>query len=600
MSSNTLYVKVIQTVTVASHFLLTALGTKHRITSYELNENVVTAELSPIALMKLLPEDERPEKMLVLCTDAAKRSTYPTLAEASQTECIPLDIPEGLDAQEIQQIMRTILKNVPDGSDLTLDLTHGLRHFPFLFFTAVLYLSALKDVRIRGAWYGMLEATDASGNAPFVDLSILLEMTDWFQAVRTFKGLKNARPLIEMLRRNIDEWSPVDTTGTNGKNDLETFVKYIEKFNFNYGAGLPVELGKSAFSIEDVYTNKLMTFLKSELHSPSIPMSSELMEHVVNSAKPFTFHESPSSGGNWKQSVAINDDELMRQASLVDSYLESGLINNAIGLMREFVVSRAAFQHKDANTDSSWLERERRKQAERKLGALLNYSTNHSKNPNCGLTGCNKELARCWDSITQHRNELHHHGMKKEVVKIDSSVSELKDVWQTMKEKLHDDEFWDPEFGGGSGRLLITPLGLSPGLLFTALKTAIPPPDVCLVLTSKEGERNLEEVLGKTGYTGEIRTILMTNPQDGFEEVPSITKECDELLVKADEIVCNVTGGTTAMQWAISSFFERAKKLSRDVRRVAMVDRRSHEEQKKNPYMKGEMVELDGGRKEDI
>jgi len=572
------------------HILLTALGTSSRETTYTLNARYETAGLSPIALMKLLLRSEKPSRVLALCTEEAKIETFPILSGGVDVQCIPLDIPVGKNEHEAQEILRTILKSIPENSILTLELTHGLRHFPFLFFTSALYLSALKNVSIRGAWYGMYDAKDESGNAPFVDLSVLLEMAEWFQAVRIFRDFKNASSLVDMFRKKIDEWSPDEVAGRKVKNDLGTFMNWVERFNYNYGAGLPLELGKSAQCIEDVFRKKISGIGESGSELPSIPLFGELLSYIVDASTPFVFPEPASSKGNWKQAIPADESELMRQLNLVESYLENGLLNNAIGLMRELVISRVSISMGYNSTHGSWLSKDGRYPPEKKLGALISYA----KDSSAVLPDPKKELARCWDSITQRRNELHHHGMNKVEVNIEKSVSELKGVWETIKENFESDASWNPEFGGGGGKLLISPLGLSPGLLYTALKTVSPPPDRCLVLTSKEGERNLKEILGKTEYDGTIHLKFMEKPHDGFEEIPSIVKECEELLVNADEIVCNVTGGTTAIQWAISRLAERAKNLSRDVSRVAMVDRRSYEKQKKNPYVKGELIRLDG------
>lgn len=48
-----------------------------------------------------------------------------------------------------------------------MDLTHGYRSFPFLFFTAALYLKALRSVNIKAAYYAMSEAI--GGEKPLVN-----------------------------------------------------------------------------------------------------------------------------------------------------------------------------------------------------------------------------------------------------------------------------------------------------------------------------------------------------------------------------------------------------------------------------------------------
>ena len=68
-----------------------------------------------------------------------------------------VEIPDGNNRDEIRQILESVAKRIPEGADLTLDVTQGFRHFPFIFYALVLYLKSLRGVTIRGAYYGMIE-----------------------------------------------------------------------------------------------------------------------------------------------------------------------------------------------------------------------------------------------------------------------------------------------------------------------------------------------------------------------------------------------------------------------------------------------------------
>lgn len=51
-------------------------------------------------------------------------------------------------------------------------------------------------------------------------------------------------------------------------------------------------------------------------------------------------------------------------------------------------------------------------------------------------------------------------------------------------------------------------------------------------------------------------------------------------IMQADEVVVNITGGTTAMQHIVQQIARYAEELGRLARRVALVDRRSPQEQR--------------------
>ena len=93
---------------------------------------------------------------------------------------------------DVGDFLSAVADKIPAGVDLTVDITHGLRHYSFLTFIGVMFLSALRDVRVRGVYYGMLQPGPAV--SPFVDLSPLLELQELIYAVRTLRrhGKRNA------------------------------------------------------------------------------------------------------------------------------------------------------------------------------------------------------------------------------------------------------------------------------------------------------------------------------------------------------------------------------------------------------------------------
>jgi len=75
-------------------------------------------------------------------------------------------------------------------------------------------------------------------------------------------------------------------------------------------------------------------------------------------------------------------------------------------------------------------------------------------------------------------------------------------------------------------------------------------------------------------------------------------KDIVPAIIQADEVVVNITGGTTAMQHIVQQIAALAAELGRSVRRVALVDRRLPQEQREEPYVPGELIRLDRERRE--
>ena len=143
-----------------------------------------------------------------------------------------------------------------------------------------------------------------------------------------------------------------------------------------------------------------------------------------------------------------------------------------------------------------------------------------------------------------------------------------------------------------SERVLITPLGTSPGVLYTLIKKLMP--DKIYVITSKKGADNIPEICKISGYDAKkITTFLFDDPFAGFAEMEGVFAEFETLNFDTlDEIILNLAGGTSFLQYVASNMADRLEKRNYSVKKVFAVDRRNFKEQKENPYVVGEVVEL--------
>ena len=339
------------------HILLTSLGTSRKKTKYQLNGQLDEAELTPLALVKLLPPEQLPNRVVVVITQGAKDTTWPIF----QTEIcetlgfIPeaVDIPNGNNREEISQILESVANRIPEGAELTLDVTQGLRHFPFVFYALALYLKSLRGVKIRGAYYGMFE--DPEDVKPIIDLQPLLELPEWFHAVRMFRDQGTTKPMADLLQpladRLDEEKANLFKKGKKSEaqelveqaKQVEHPVAWLEKYAFAYESALPLELEKASRELIDSI-EKLPLMNVAGLP----PLVDELTKTIVSVARKSAFAKTPGRG-QWKQSILLDENELERQADMIDLYLERGQLSLAAGLMREWVVSWAIW--KSGNLD---------------------------------------------------------------------------------------------------------------------------------------------------------------------------------------------------------------------------------------------------------
>jgi len=93
-------------------------------------------------------------------------------------------IPYCRDQAEQVTLLRILAASVKRRDTVHLDVTHGFRHLPMLALLAALYLRQVKEADIAGIWYGAYDPD--TGQAPVLDLSGVLRLADWLQAMAVY------------------------------------------------------------------------------------------------------------------------------------------------------------------------------------------------------------------------------------------------------------------------------------------------------------------------------------------------------------------------------------------------------------------------------
>ncbi len=559
--------------------LLTVLGTNPQPARYSLGvgEWQAEARLAPIALFDLLSAEERPHRVLALCTPQAKRESLPLLEQALRGRCAveTVDVPGDGAPEDVNSYLKKVSDAVSAAGsvDLTVDVTHGWRHFSFLTYIAVLYLAALRGVRVRGAYYGLL---NRNGPSPFLDLRPLLELPRWIHALEVLRETGSTAPLADALR---DETQSQKIKGE------------LSQLSDGYLSGLPLELGRAAHRIRKQSLKPLRKLLE---HSHRLPLASELVERLDEILEPFSLIE-PAPSNGWKRQILLSKQELERQAGIVDDLLRRGSKATALGLMNEWAVSWAAWRLGEAE---GWLDY---RKVRRRCANILRAITAVGKDPDLrdALTDEQRSLGEFWASLGTLRNAYHHHGMRPQNLaekQIEQDIERIRRFWkQTL---LSCPEFSLSIGGASGGRVLVSPIGMRPGALFSALQTCRADggaPDVCLIICSRETEPFIEDAARRAGYAGAIERLLLEDPYGGRAEIECLAKTARRRLIGADEVLVNVTGGTTLMGLAAEAVADAARKLACPVRRFGLIDRRPPQRQDAEPYRMGEPFWLDAG-----
>ena len=562
------------------HLLLSVLGTYSKPARYSLEGREVEARLAPAALLELLPEENRPDRVLALCTSEAERDSLPVLEDVLGDR-FPVEVVQvsaGDTQQDVDTFLEDVVGAVDQGVGLTVDVTHGFRHFSFLTYFAVLYLAALRGVKIHGAYYGML---NPAGPSPFLDLRPLLDLPRWVYALEVLRDTGSALPMASNLLDGPDGQPARDS------------ARDLGHFSEAYLSALPLELGWQARNVLDRRRKPLRRLLRDDHH---LPLAEKLDERLAEILEPLALAESVSGDG-WKRQVRLSRNELERQARIVDDLLGRENYATALRLMREWLVSWAIHQQQGPNDD--WLNREVRQRAERLLHAIHAIGGDPEL---CGrLTEEQRELGRFWGDLAEVRNAHAHHGMRSDdLVRSGKIVAARDRVVTFWSDSLRSCPGLSLSLGESpGGRVLVSPVGWRPGVLFSAVQAVREAgqggdPSLCLVICSRETETMIAEALERADFAGAWRSVVLEDPLGGGRaEIERVVKAARGYFIGVVEVLVNVTGGTTLMGLAAEAMAGEARSLAGPVRRFGLIDRRSPSQQESDPYQAGEPFWLD-------
>ena len=323
----------------------------------------------------------------------------------------------------------------------------------------------------------------------------------------------------------------------------------------------------------------------------ALPFAGELVAGIQEVVRPLQLTRPVQKKGNWKAALLLDRSELDRQARMVDLYLSRQQFPLAFGLMREWVISWCI---QGEGIACGWLDYAKRKPFERRLGALAAFLNPESRPAGVEPSLEQNALGEFWHQVSDElRNAFHHHGMRQDATAIsEKRLEHVLAFWNELKSG----KIVLPVLGGGAGRSLITAQGTKPGVLYSALKAACP--ERCLVVCSEDTKSTVNEAARTVAFDGEITKLILQDAFSGFDELAPLVKEARGWLLGADEVVANLTGGTTLMGIAVQQLVEMAQRLDRPSRRFALIDRRPPSEQDRNPYVASDCHWLDGELKE--
>ena len=478
-----------------------------------------------------------------------------------------VNISKGKTIEEIWKLFDDI---VEQGSKLSeseeinvyLDITNAFRHLPLVLYNSLSYLESMNKVRLKGIYYGAFDAIQ-NGIVPVFDLTNLAKIIRGGYVVKQFEESGNISGIKDFVNEAIIE---------NTKDNPERAkIKYeFDNFQSLFVAGLPLEAGLEA--------KNLVYKLNKRFPESGLKATDNLMKRVYERLGNVAVDEKP------KTKISLSIKELERTLNFIKWEIDTQNISNALLLLREWVISRVMFANGELD---NWIDKEKRAKTEQMLG-LYSYKHNLFKD-HIGY-----EFIHNWRFLTERRNEYAHGGYRIDNVDVDSGLKKANEYYELCFKNRLNNDFWKlPEKISGNGSVLITPMGASSGLLFTAV--SLVKADSIIVLTSEKFIPKVNEACSNAGLKdmSKVHILTIKDAFCGFNEANGIYKQMTDFIKNPEEININLTGGTTAMQWAMQTAYEKLLKENTNVKRIAFVDRRPTVEQQSNPYVLGEFLDVE-------
>jgi CRISPR-associated DxTHG motif protein len=121
---------------------------------------------------------------------------------------------------------------VPKDSDVSLDLTHGLRHLPMLGFSCALCLRSTINVKIKEIYSGALDMRQ-NEITPVLKLTGLMKISEWFGAVQCFNRSHDYGVFSTLLPDNMA--NPLKYASfQQGINEIDKAKSYLDQFDSSH------------------------------------------------------------------------------------------------------------------------------------------------------------------------------------------------------------------------------------------------------------------------------------------------------------------------------------------------------------------------------
>lgn len=407
------------TVTDRPRVLVGSIGTSdYDQVTYEFEDRTVDAQTSPVALCYLFDIDG----VFIFRTQAAGEENDDVLAagfEDAEVAYEFVDIDPIATESDIDSVLSTVTRTLDTSgfyeSSIVLDISHSFRSIPIVLLLSLVQFETLHDaVAVERIYYSRFAGSDDYETTPIIDFTHVQTLLKWYDAVQTAKRTGSLGGISTLLEEKRESLFTGAEPGHHARHAFNDFVAPFGAAQEDIDAGFPLGAGLNTRAALDALAG-----LDAESFVGPSGMILDPLELMIQD---FATTQTASK----KTELELNEDELKREAEMVQFYIEHGKFWIALEVGRELFVNRLLY---DNGHTADWLDPEVR--------ATVRPTPGHHESE--GLT-LGDEAQRLWDKIRTARNNYAHAGFKKQNR---PSTDAIQQSLTKLCERINDDTFWE-------------------------------------------------------------------------------------------------------------------------------------------------------------
>lgn len=354
------------------------------------------------ALIDYYCKDFTEDDTICMClTEEVQTANWPFLKEILDNKNLKPQIQEvpvafAKTEDQLWQLFNTLYQIMDTNDELYFDITHSFRYLPMFFLAVMNYAKYLKNISVKGIFYGNWEARTGI-NAPVLDITPLFDIMEWSNAADAFTSYGNTDKIFDLVKPTAQYYK-----GT--KSLAQQLSKFADNLKTVRGTSIyKNEAGKQCLDIikdKDSSQNSVQAALK--------PLFNKIKKNIED----------------------FNTKEEFKFIPAVEYCIRYGMYQQAITLLQEGIITFFAIR-----AGYNLHNREQRELISRYINSLAKDKVNSHENKKevievndelHKLLDGNSDFIGIWNAITDKRNDINHGGFNDNHVTNDSSTLIIK------------------------------------------------------------------------------------------------------------------------------------------------------------------------------